>query len=401
MIRKYQDGGQQLTETQQQGLQYLAQMYTQQTGKDPQQDQQGFMQFLQQLAQQAGVESIGQLLDMVYQQAQGQAQAARRGAKLNYLKKLAGKCPEGTELMYFKAGGRVCSKCVNKKKIQKEACGKKMKKGCVGVKMKLQSGNKIDKDYRNKADYSKPNKRINTILDGERISLDVNNGQLYGEDPIIIKGKDYYLTGNSKLVNSNQIKRNKRMVNGKVVKDQNPAGPMQLINLEDPRYGGVTNRLGLRPPENLRGYWLEPGVTVTSKNGKPYIFDRRVADIGAGRGIISDAIFNYTDPANQFLGDIAGIAGQRTIYVTPNGNDTIFGRRSMGTLGEENGGYKWMGYNHGFMPVTIDSNDQESRKRNFYEALKKTRRPSVSEDSKYYNEYKEQQKAYDRAKRGN
>lgn len=142
MVRKYQQGGQ-LSDTQQQGLQYLAQMYAQQTGKDPQQDQEGFMQFVQQLAQQAGVQDIGQLLDMIYQQAQGQAQAAKHGAKLNYLKKLTDKCPEGTELMYFKAGGRVCSQC--KEKIDKEACGKKIKKNCGGKKM-FQKGEKIVKD---------------------------------------------------------------------------------------------------------------------------------------------------------------------------------------------------------------------------------------------------------------
>lgn len=131
MINKYQEGGQ-LTDTQQQGLQYLAQMYAQQTGKDPQQDQQGFIQFIQQLAQQAGVQDMGQLLDMVYQQATQQAQSARRGAKLNYLKTLTNRCPEGTELMYFKAGGQVCSKCVAKK-IKKEACGNKVMKGQTGI----------------------------------------------------------------------------------------------------------------------------------------------------------------------------------------------------------------------------------------------------------------------------
>ena len=150
MARKYQEGGQ-LTDTQQQGLQYLAQMYAQQTGKDPQQDQEGFMQFVQQLAQQAGVQDIGQLLDMVYQQAQGQAQAARRGAKLNYLRRLSGKCPEGYELQYFKAGGRVCSQCVAKKKVQKESCGKKIKKNCGGKKMiKAKIGIDTNKVARNK-----------------------------------------------------------------------------------------------------------------------------------------------------------------------------------------------------------------------------------------------------------
>ena len=149
MVNKYQEGGQ-LSNTQQQGLQYLAQMYAQQTGKDPQQDQEGFMQFVQQLAQQAGVQDIGQLLDLVYQQAQGQAQSAKRGAKLNYLKKLTGKCPEGQQLVYFKAGGRVCSKCMAKKQngdvIEEEKCGAKMKKNACGSKMKKNAcGSKIKK----------------------------------------------------------------------------------------------------------------------------------------------------------------------------------------------------------------------------------------------------------------
>ena len=134
-IIRHQEGGQ-LSTTQQQGLQYLAQMYAQQTGKNPQSDQEGFMQFVQQLAQQAGVQDIGQLLDMIYQQAQGQAQAAKRGAKLNYLKRLSDKCPEGTELRYFASGGQVCSKCIP---IQKQKCGSKMKKkkACNGIKVKF------------------------------------------------------------------------------------------------------------------------------------------------------------------------------------------------------------------------------------------------------------------------
>ena len=140
IMKKYQQGGQ-LSNTQQQGLQYLAQMYAQQTGKDPQQDQEGFMQFVQQLAQQAGVQDIGQLLDMIYQQAAGQAQAAKRGAKLNYLKTLSNKCPEGQELVYLRIGGKVCSKCMAKK-VKTEKCGSKMKKkkACGGTKMKFQLG---------------------------------------------------------------------------------------------------------------------------------------------------------------------------------------------------------------------------------------------------------------------
>ena len=136
MINKYQEGGQ-LTNTQQQGLQYLAQLYMQQTGKDPQQDQQGFMQFVQQLAQQAGVQDIGQLLDLVYQRATQQAQSAKRGAKLNYLRSLTGICPPGTELTYYKTGGRVCAKCGAK-------VSKKQEGGESPFKPLLRSG-KLDK----------------------------------------------------------------------------------------------------------------------------------------------------------------------------------------------------------------------------------------------------------------
>jgi len=91
-------------------------------------------------------------------------QMAKEGAKLQYIKRLRGECPEGYELKMFKAGGKVCTKC---EKIQKEQdggtatsgaesklvsefkanrCGGKMKKkeeggkvtkNCVGSKIKI------------------------------------------------------------------------------------------------------------------------------------------------------------------------------------------------------------------------------------------------------------------------
>lgn len=48
-----------------------------------------------------------------------QAQAARKGAKLNYLKKITNTCPEGTQLTYYKVGGQICSKCEAIAKQQK------------------------------------------------------------------------------------------------------------------------------------------------------------------------------------------------------------------------------------------------------------------------------------------
>lgn len=74
-------------------------------------------------------------------------QSAKQGAKLEYISRLRGKCPEGQELVYFAKGGKVCSACMGKKlenggepgymksfrdrqrKKQMEKCGGKMKKG--------------------------------------------------------------------------------------------------------------------------------------------------------------------------------------------------------------------------------------------------------------------------------
>lgn len=68
---------------------------------------------------------------------QQQAQYAKLGAKLNYMKTLRGQCPEGYELSYYKVGGKMCKKCMKKKQdggempedpIDQFKCGRKMKK---------------------------------------------------------------------------------------------------------------------------------------------------------------------------------------------------------------------------------------------------------------------------------
>jgi hypothetical protein len=54
---------------------------------------------------------------------------ARNGAKLNYIKRLKGNCPEDSELVYYRAGGRLCKACM----------GKRMSKGgkTTGIERKL------------------------------------------------------------------------------------------------------------------------------------------------------------------------------------------------------------------------------------------------------------------------
>ena len=114
--------------------------------------------------------------DTIYnQQMENGTVMARLGAKLNYIKKLNNKCPEGYEVEMFKAGGKTCMRCIKnnagaipvaahkngskvmsdikseieakrcggKAKKKKAACGTKIEKDCGGSKMKACSGAKM------------------------------------------------------------------------------------------------------------------------------------------------------------------------------------------------------------------------------------------------------------------
>jgi len=60
-------------------------------------------------------------LTKVLSQMQSQAvQAAKHGAKLQYIQRLKGVCPEGYEMTYMKAGGKVCPVCKKKAKKAQE-----------------------------------------------------------------------------------------------------------------------------------------------------------------------------------------------------------------------------------------------------------------------------------------
>lgn len=90
-------------------------------------------QFIAFLIQQSGAQSQQELEDFVnslgedglkamYQKfiqsmSEG-VQSARTGAKLNYIKSLRGICPEGYELEYYKKGGQICTKCIEKQEKQ-------------------------------------------------------------------------------------------------------------------------------------------------------------------------------------------------------------------------------------------------------------------------------------------
>ena len=129
---KKQQGGQ-LNMNEQQLQQAFLQYLMQKTGA---QDEQQLEQVVQQLGEDGLKQAYAQFMQEMQQQ---QVQAAKFGAKLNYIKKLNGQCPDGYELQYYKSGGQLCKKCIKNQVMQdgeylpqdpidQFKCGRKIKK---------------------------------------------------------------------------------------------------------------------------------------------------------------------------------------------------------------------------------------------------------------------------------
>ena len=126
---KFQKGGQ-LNMNEQQVQQAFLQYLMQKTGA---QNEQQLEQVVQQLGEDGLKQAYAQFMQEMQQQ---QVQAAKFGAKLNYIKQLNGQCPAGTYMQYYKVGGRLCKKCMKVRKNNEEyadsieafKCGRKMKK---------------------------------------------------------------------------------------------------------------------------------------------------------------------------------------------------------------------------------------------------------------------------------
>lgn len=127
MINKFQAGGQAAKQQQQQILMQAAQVLQQSgynvTDGQGNLDQNAFIQAVakygqEKLGVQVNQQNIGQVIMTIAQQG---TQMAKKGIKLNYLKKITNKCPEGTQLTYYKVGGQICSKCEAMAKQQKTA----------------------------------------------------------------------------------------------------------------------------------------------------------------------------------------------------------------------------------------------------------------------------------------
>lgn len=142
-------------------MQYLQQ-------KSGAQTQQEFEAYIQQLGEEGLQQEYAQFMQMMQQQV-----AARKfGGMLNYVGKLRGVCPEGYEMQFFKQGGQICKKCVQKAKMEDGGktpqnlvdafkCGRKMrKKACGGQVKKDQQGGVILPESLINVDWSKYGKNL-------------------------------------------------------------------------------------------------------------------------------------------------------------------------------------------------------------------------------------------------
>lgn len=106
-------------------------------------------QDLQAYAQQLGEEGLKAKYQEFMQKMQGGVKAAL-GAKLNYIHKLKGNCPDGYEMVYMKEGGRFCPKCMQKASKAKD--GKKLNEKKDAI-----------KDFKEKRkQHINPNDTVNT-----------------------------------------------------------------------------------------------------------------------------------------------------------------------------------------------------------------------------------------------
>lgn len=162
-------------------MQYLQQ-------KSGAQTQQEFEAYIQQLGEEGLQQEYAQFMQMMQQQ---QVAARKFGGMLNYVGKLRGVCPEGYEMQFFKQGGQICKKCVQKAKMEDGGktpqnpvdafkCGRKMKKkACGGPVKKEQTGGILPpaepaaKRYANDQYYGSP-------IDGQKYPTGDNS--IY-EDP--------------------------------------------------------------------------------------------------------------------------------------------------------------------------------------------------------------------------
>lgn len=120
---------------------------------------------------------IAQMIQDIIQQMQGQAKAAKRGAKLSYIHSLKTGCPEGYSAAYYQKGGHICKECLKNKLSEED---KKMGRGT---------------EDQVKAVVAKLKKKFPQY----------DEDQLAGRKPITKGGKEYFMNGDGQLIEASQL----------------------------------------------------------------------------------------------------------------------------------------------------------------------------------------------------
>lgn len=96
-------------------------------------------------------------------------------------------------------------------------------------------------------------------------------------------------------------------------------------------------------------------------------FDRRSADMGNNRRVITETVYDYDDGYGNWLGDFAKVLGTRTIYETPQQNDTVYSYTHDPKI--------HLGTDTGYMGVANQEADQNGAKTNFLQQVRTTALP--------------------------
>ena len=323
-------------ELQQAFIQFLAQK----TGAKTQQELEAA---IQQLGEEGLKQAYAEFMQLMQQQ---QVQSAKFGARLNYIKKLRGQCPDGYELQYYKSGGQLCKKCI-KKQVMREGgdlpqdpidqfkCGRKIKK------KKCETGGTVDIDKCG-AKMKKKKCEKGGFIPFDKCGNKMKKCEEGKKFPLIEKGKD----GKNKTV---------------YYKDEATRDSIAANKYNDQEVQTM------KPGSYKKGKWTPDRTKAPykiKKGQRGLAFYRQENKFPRGHAIISETILTpegKNSDGTWYYPDFQKTPG-RNIYVSPNGNDTVY----------FNYPDSYRSYDSGYQPIGNTRNQQQARAR-FLQLAKKSK----------------------------
>ena len=366
MVNKFQQGGQ--PQSLEQQVVQLVQAAMQGDAQAQQQIQQ-IVQAAKQGDQQAM--QIAQLIQATMQQMQ---QSARQGAKLNYLKKINGICPEGTQPTYYKVGGQICTKCEamskggsapqnknnTKPKIQKNINPNDTIHTKFGVRDLTPNGKtgypKLTNEEYNKLGYRQADVDTKDKNAGRSANNGHKNGGTIKEKACPKCGKVHAGKCGSKL-----MKKKKKCACGTKIDPKKGACGTKLKKTKKHEMGGVLEVIQK----------LQEGNKITKR-----MFNRQQQNYPGNHSVVAEHfIYGYGPRGVTY--DFDPSVG-RNIYISPHGNDTIY----------FNYPDDYVRYSNGYMPIGTTRN-QEAAKQKFLNEVNRST-PYTKEDNAAYRRAKQE-----------